>query len=199
LAKLRPHAYQIRFNRPADVHIVKRLKEVCEIEGLKADSRALSTLVSVAKGDLRGCLNTLQVGTSLVDKPNSPLLIFHTQFIKTRNEDVSEAVIRRATSGMKEADTTVHSVLNDLFTPLTKKRTMELGLTEEEESRYVHRLSRDIEGAGRDSAIATGMYRQIASEDSFFIDIYVQAVLATTPRFVDMTLIFRDTNKASNG
>jgi chromosome transmission fidelity protein 18 len=100
---------------------------------------------------------------------------------------------------MKEADTTVHSVLNDLFTPLTKKRTMEFGLTEEEESRYVHRLSRDIEGAGRDSAIATGMYCQIASEETFSIDIYVQAVLAITPRFVDMTLIFRDTNKASNG
>lgn len=63
LAKLRPHAYQIRFNRPADVHLVKRLKEICVIEGLKADSRALSTLVSVAKGDLRGCLNTLQVRT----------------------------------------------------------------------------------------------------------------------------------------
>lgn len=41
------------------------------MEGLKADTRALSTLVSVAKGDLRGCLNTLQVGTNLVDKPNS--------------------------------------------------------------------------------------------------------------------------------
>lgn len=67
---------------------------------------------------------------------------------------------------MKEADATVHSVLNDLFTPLTKKRTMELGLSEEEESRYVHRLSRDIEGAGRDSAIATGRYRRISSEES---------------------------------
>ena len=61
LAKLRTYALQIRFNRPADIHIVKRLKEICQIEGLKADSRALSTLVSVAKGDLRGCLNTLQV------------------------------------------------------------------------------------------------------------------------------------------
>ena len=61
LAKLRTYALQIRFNRPADIHIVKRLKEICHIEGLKADSRALSTLVSVAKGDLRSCLNTLQV------------------------------------------------------------------------------------------------------------------------------------------
>jgi chromosome transmission fidelity protein 18 len=61
LVKLRSYALQIRFNRPADIHIVKRLKEICQIEGLKTDSRALNTLVSVAKGDLRGCLNTLQV------------------------------------------------------------------------------------------------------------------------------------------
>jgi len=169
LAKLRPHAYQIRFGRPADVHIVKRLKEVCEIEGLKADSRALSTLVSVARGDLRGCLNTLQVGTSLVNKIQFSYSRSIPQFIKTRREDVSETVIRKATSGMKEADTTVYSVLNNLFTPLTKKRTMELGLTEEEEARYVHRLSRDIDGAGRDSAIAAGMHHKIPSERITFL------------------------------
>jgi chromosome transmission fidelity protein 18 len=64
LAKLRTYALQIRFNRPADIHIVKRLKEICQIEGLKADSRALNTLVSVAKGDLRSCLNALQVWNS---------------------------------------------------------------------------------------------------------------------------------------
>jgi hypothetical protein len=61
LAKLRPHAYTIRVQRPADIHIVKRLREICELEGLKTESRALTTLVGVAKGDLRGCLNTLQV------------------------------------------------------------------------------------------------------------------------------------------
>jgi chromosome transmission fidelity protein 18 len=148
------------------VHIVKRLKEVCEIEGLKADSRALSTLVSVARGDLRGCLNTLQVGAGPVNRIKFPYLYSIPQFIKTRNEDVSETVIRKATSGMKEADTTVHSVLNNLFTPLTRKRILELGLTEDEEARYVHRLSRDIDGAGRDSAIATGMPLQVSSEET---------------------------------
>lgn len=65
LAKLRPHARQLRFSRPADLMIVRRLREVCEIEGLKADSRALSTLVGVAQGDLRGCLNALQVRRSV--------------------------------------------------------------------------------------------------------------------------------------
>ena len=61
LAKLRPLARLIRFTRPADIHVVKRLRDICDIEGLRTDSRALSTLVGIALGDLRGCLNTLQV------------------------------------------------------------------------------------------------------------------------------------------
>jgi chromosome transmission fidelity protein 18 len=61
LAKLRPLARVIRFTRPADIHVVKRLRDICDIEGLRTDPRALSTLVGIALGDLRGCLNTLQV------------------------------------------------------------------------------------------------------------------------------------------
>ncbi|KAF8197572.1 P-loop containing nucleoside triphosphate hydrolase protein [Pholiota molesta] len=144
LAKLRPHAYQIRFNRPADIHLVKRLKEICTIEGMKADSRALTTLVGAARGDLRGCLNALQ-------------------FVKTRGEDVTEPVIRKATTGMKEADSTVTSVLNSLFSPLAKKRVREMGLTEDEEARYVGRLSHEVGGAGRDAAIASGCFGHYAT------------------------------------
>ncbi|KAJ7940344.1 P-loop containing nucleoside triphosphate hydrolase protein [Mycena leptocephala] len=139
LTKLRAHALQIRFIRPADIHTVKRLREVCEIEGLKADSRALSTLVGIARGDLRGCINTLQ-------------------FIKSRSQEVTEAVIRGATVGMKEADTSLISVLNNLFTPLTRKRVKELALTEAEELRYVGRLSREVDGCGRESSIAVGCF-----------------------------------------
>ncbi|KAJ7221036.1 P-loop containing nucleoside triphosphate hydrolase protein [Mycena haematopus] len=139
LAKLRAHALQVRFVRPADIHTVKRLREVCEIEGLKADSRALTTLVGVARGDLRGCLNTLQ-------------------FIKSRNQEVTEGIIRTATVGMKEADTSLISVLNSLFTPLTRKRVKELGLTEAEETKYVGRLSRDVDGCGRESSIAVASF-----------------------------------------
>ncbi|KAF8891293.1 P-loop containing nucleoside triphosphate hydrolase protein, partial [Infundibulicybe gibba] len=139
LAKLRPHALQIRFSRPADVHTVKRLREVCDVEGLKADTRALNTLVGVAKGDLRGCLNTLQ-------------------FIKTRNEEVTESVIRGATTGMKQSDTSVVSVLNDLFSPINRKRVKELAMSEEEEARYVGRLGREIESSGRESGVAVGCF-----------------------------------------
>ncbi|KAG6820837.1 hypothetical protein H0H93_010664 [Arthromyces matolae] len=137
LAKLKPHALQIRIQRPADVHTVNRLREICELEGLKAESRALSTLVGVAKGDLRGCLNTLQ-------------------FIKARNQEVTESIVRGATVGMKEAETSLNTVLNNIFNPLTKKRVKELALTEEERGKYVARLSREIDGSGRESAIAVG-------------------------------------------
>ncbi|KAF8633836.1 hypothetical protein AX15_001213 [Amanita polypyramis BW_CC] len=141
LAKLRPHAHHLRYMRPADAHIVNRLRHICEAECLSVESRALSTLVSAAKGDLRGCLNTLQ-------------------FLKSRNNHVTESAVRRATNGMKEADLTLNAILTDLFSPLSKKRVQELDLTEEEESRFVDRLSRAIEASGRESTIAVGCFAQ---------------------------------------
>ncbi|KAJ7632861.1 P-loop containing nucleoside triphosphate hydrolase protein [Roridomyces roridus] len=144
LTKLRAASLQIRFIRPADIHTVTRLREVCEIEGLKADSRALNTLVGIARGDLRGCLNTLQL-------------------LKSRNEEVTETVIRNATVGMKEADGSMLSVVTDLFTPLTRKRVKELGLTELEESKFVGRLSREIDACGRDHSIAVACFSHYAT------------------------------------
>ncbi|TFK54597.1 P-loop containing nucleoside triphosphate hydrolase protein [Heliocybe sulcata] len=144
LAKLRQHARIVRFNRPADIYIVKRLREICENEALKADSRALTALVGVAKGDLRGCLNTLQ-------------------FVKARNQEVTETTIRAATIGMKEADTSMTSVLNDLFSPMSKKRVKEAGLTEEEETRYVDRLSREVDGSGSTDKVAMGCFEHYAN------------------------------------
>ncbi|KAJ8700036.1 Chromosome transmission fidelity protein 18 [Pleurotus ostreatus] len=144
LAKLRPYAYQIRMSRPADIHTVKRLRTICDAEGLKAETRALGTLVGIARGDLRSCLNTLQ-------------------FIKSRSDEVTEAMIRRATAGTREADNTISSVLNSLFNPMTRKRVKELGLTEDQEGRYVSRLSQEIDAVGKESSIATGCFAHYAN------------------------------------
>ncbi|KAG6879255.1 hypothetical protein C0992_004084 [Termitomyces sp. T32_za158] len=84
-------------------------------------------------------------------------------FIKSRNQEVTEGVIRSATVGMKEGDTSISAVLNNIFSPLTKKRVKELGLTEEEESRYVARLSREIDGSGRENSIALGCFGHYAT------------------------------------
>lgn len=57
---------------------------------------------------------------------------------------------------MKEADTSVITVLNDLFAPMTKKRVKELGIGGEEETKYVGRLSQEVEGCDQSSKVALG-------------------------------------------
>lgn len=41
--------------------IARRLQEICENEGLESDLRTLTLLAATTDGDLRSCLNTLQV------------------------------------------------------------------------------------------------------------------------------------------
>ncbi|KAI6166905.1 hypothetical protein EDD17DRAFT_1773912 [Pisolithus thermaeus] len=134
LAALRPHARQIRYMRPADVHTVRRLREICELEGLSANARALSVLVSIAKGDLRGCLNT--------------------------NEDVTEPLIRRATAGMKEGDSTTTTVLREIFAAISRRRVKDLAIEDDDGLRYVNRLSRAIEVLNNPASIANGCFAQ---------------------------------------
>ena len=71
---------------------------------------------------------------------------------------MTETIIRSATTGMKQADTSLNSVLNNLFNPLTRKRVKELAMGEEEEGKYVARLSREVDGSGRENSIASGKY-----------------------------------------
>lgn len=61
LRPLRPFARIVRFNKPPVAVLVKRLKMICEVEGLKADSRSLNKLAEITGCDIRSCLNTLQV------------------------------------------------------------------------------------------------------------------------------------------
>ncbi|EJD05706.1 P-loop containing nucleoside triphosphate hydrolase protein [Fomitiporia mediterranea MF3/22] len=144
LTKLRQHARIIRFQRPADAFLTKRLRSICEMEGLRAESRALTTLVGIARGDMRGCLNTLQ-------------------FVKARQQEVTESVIRAATVGMKEGDSSFTSVMSSLFSPLAKKRVKELGMSEYDESRYVSRLSADIDTTGSADKVALGCFEHYAN------------------------------------
>lgn len=57
---------------------------------------------------------------------------------------------------MKEADSSTNAVLNNLFCPMTRKRVKELGIGDEEEARYVERLSREVDCTGKESTIAIG-------------------------------------------
>jgi chromosome transmission fidelity protein 18 len=65
-------------------------------------------------------------------------------------------MVRKATVGMKETESSTLEVLNNLFSPMPKKRCNELGLGEEEESRYVGRLSREVDATGSIDRVAIG-------------------------------------------
>lgn len=57
---------------------------------------------------------------------------------------------------MKEGDTSLSAVVNSLFIPMSRKRVKDLGMKDEEDNRYVARLSREVDAAGKDNSVATG-------------------------------------------
>lgn len=66
-------------------------------------------------------------------------------------------MVQKATKGIKEGDQSFTNVLSDIFSPLSKSRVKDLGLTTEEEARYVQRISRCIEGTGSLDKVALGL------------------------------------------
>jgi chromosome transmission fidelity protein 18 len=54
-------AQSIVFKKVPMMSIAKRLQDICDNEGLESDLRTLSLLSETTDGDLRSCLNTLQV------------------------------------------------------------------------------------------------------------------------------------------
>lgn len=79
-----------------------------------------------------------------------------SQLLKAKHPEITEATIRRATLGMKESDSSFLEVLTDIFTPLSKSRVKDLGLTSEEENRYLSRINRGIETTGPLDKVALG-------------------------------------------
>lgn len=65
-------------------------------------------------------------------------------------------MVQRATRGIKEADQSFISVLSDIFSPFSKSRVKDFGLTTEEAACYVGRISRGIEGTGNMDKVALG-------------------------------------------
>jgi chromosome transmission fidelity protein 18 len=60
LKPLRLVAQVITLRQPCPLHLSQRLRQVCELEGLKVDGKNLVDLVGAMEGDLRACLHALQ-------------------------------------------------------------------------------------------------------------------------------------------
>lgn len=66
LRPLRPLAKLVRFSPVMPNAVVGRLRTICDAESLSADNKSLTALATAAEGDLRTCLNTLQVGPPVI-------------------------------------------------------------------------------------------------------------------------------------
>lgn len=68
LRPLRMIAQPIVFKKVPMMSIAKRLQDICDFEGLDSDLRTLSMLAETTDGDIRSCLNTLQVINRYIEK-----------------------------------------------------------------------------------------------------------------------------------
>ncbi|BGO89065.1 Chromosome transmission fidelity protein 18 [Rhodotorula toruloides] len=139
LRPLRPLAKIIRFNPPTAPMLIKRLRTICDVEGLSTENKHLSLLVDVAEGDLRSCLNTLQ-------------------FIKRNGSTVDEHAIRSSALGQKDTGTSSSQVLDRLFKKPPRKRGAPSGDRVGADERYVARIVKDVQTSGEYEKIAQGCF-----------------------------------------
>lgn len=111
LRPLRPHCRLVRFQKPAQNHLVSRLKAICEAESLSASSRSLSLLAELAQGDIRSCLNALQMA-----KHKRARLLVQEGSIELTEKDIREAGV-----GVKDGSTNLQSVWTALFKTASPK------------------------------------------------------------------------------
>ena len=96
LRPLRPLAKLVRMHKTPTTLLVNRLRQVCEQEALKADTRSLTLLAELTGGDVRACLNALQ-------------------FAKTKTDKLTEQDVKSAALGIKDGSTSVNLVWNLIF------------------------------------------------------------------------------------
>jgi replication factor C subunit 1 len=61
LRSLINHCYDLKFSKPDKRSIVKRLNEICKLEGYSIDDNTLEMLVETVGGDIRQCINYLEM------------------------------------------------------------------------------------------------------------------------------------------
>lgn len=76
--------------------------------------------------------------------------------MKAQSSGVTEELVRSATVGVKETETSAQCVWSDLFIPMNKKRAKNLGMGVDEEARWVARLAHSVESSGNVDKIALG-------------------------------------------
>ncbi|KAJ3195461.1 hypothetical protein HK101_012028 [Irineochytrium annulatum] len=141
LRPLRAASEVIVFRTPPLSILAKRLTEICRWENLKTDLRAVMALCEISGGDLRSCLNTLQL-------------------LRKRNRTLSVEMVLK--SGIKDISKGLFNVWEQIFTVAPDKKGEEKG---GENRRYIGRLSNMIMTSGDEEKILQGCYENFLKMD----------------------------------
>ena len=116
LRPLRPHVHIISVRKPPTIAIVHRLHSICKRESLDAEHRALTTLADRMEGDMRSCINTLQ--------------LLNTRAAKIDMATVSE----HAVTGQKDFHSSSYAAVEAMFSQKIRKGS---NMSAEDELRHV--------------------------------------------------------------
>ncbi|KAF7726259.1 hypothetical protein EC973_008969 [Apophysomyces ossiformis] len=98
----------LRYVRLEQLRIV--LQEICENEGLRSDLKTLSALSETMNGDIRSCLNTLQL-----------------KFIQGKGSIVTESTLNQAGLNQKDAAKSLFTIWEEIFNaPNARKKSSAL-------------------------------------------------------------------------
>jgi chromosome transmission fidelity protein 18 len=136
LRPLRPYCHIIHIRPTPPSSILPRLQKICHLENIKADARALTLLVDSHEGDLRSCINSLQL-------------------IATRCNNLTLPVIQESLQqAKKEGSLTAHAVVEGVFGRKTAKERRRMNLTAEVEGQ---RIVNDASACGEFDRIMSGL------------------------------------------
>jgi len=121
LRPLRKIAKVFAFKQTSQDRLMKRLKLICEVEGLRVSMDALRTLCQATGNDIRSCLNTLQFVALKAKKSLQP------------GETASRAVFSAITNGLKDEKKDIFEVWNTIYCSPSKNRHRSLHLNKKKQ------------------------------------------------------------------
>ncbi|KAJ2840117.1 Chromosome transmission fidelity protein 18 [Coemansia sp. 'formosensis'] len=133
LRPLRQVAQCYHVSPPTSARLAKRLEEVCEAEGVPTDAWGLVELAKQNEGDIRSCLNSLQM-------------------ISARTKKIDSETLRSSAIGVKDVQRSLFSIWAMIFTrpdasSLTMSRSAKSSLGKRDASGRVANASVDREYA----------------------------------------------------
>ncbi|CAO1625400.1 unnamed protein product [Sympodiomycopsis kandeliae] len=148
LRPLRAYCRMVRFQRPTSNHLVSRLRNICEMESIVAPTRALSLLVELAQGDIRSCLNALQLARMKATQGRDEVV------------EISESDIKQLSNngGIKDGSTNVTSVWSALLRTTTTSSSGKTRMKKLEGHDLTHHLLNTIQSNGEYAKLLNGLF-----------------------------------------